>query len=124
MPSQANVTGTWMLQVTFHDGPMQGQVEQAKIVFQSDRDNTCLVLLPDTGTGKWEAKGPSEFSYELTEILNYEPGGYFGRYVKVEHQGTLTADGTFSSAGTGEVYQADGTFILTTHTTAVATRVS
>jgi hypothetical protein len=119
-----NLTGTWLLQVTFHDGPMQGQVERAKVVFQPDRERTCIVLLPDLGAGSWEAQGPAEFSYRLTEILDYEAGGCFGRYVNVQHQGTMSAADAFVSSGTGDLYQADGHFIVRVRTTAVGTRVS
>jgi hypothetical protein len=123
MASEPGVTGTWILQVTFHDGPMQGVVERAKVVFQPDADHTCIVLLPDTGAGRWEADGPTAFTYQLTEILDYEATGDFGRYVRVHHKGRMSADDAFESSGTGDVFNADGTFILRTHTSAVGARL-
>ena len=126
--AQGSSVGTWRLQVTFQNGPMQGQTVEGKIVLEPDARQTCISLAPHPGAGNWgtrhHAQGSNEFFFAFTEVL-YDSHGNFTDYVYVSQNATLSRDGnSFTSSGTGNVYSAEGTLIATNETTLKATRLS
>ncbi len=126
--AQGSSVGTWQLQVTFQNGPMQGQTVEGKIVLEPDARQTCISLAPHPGAGNWgsrqHAQGSNEFFFAFIEVL-YDSQGKFTDYVYVSQNATLSRDGnSFTSSGTGHVYSAQGTLIATNETTLKATRLS
>lgn len=121
--TQAKLIGTWQWTVTFHEGPLQGQLERNRVIFASD--HTFLILLPNPGAGTWQtdaSDGISSFSF--TELLNYRADGTCTGYVIVTGRGSLSQDGTsFTASGQGVVYSADGIYLATNKTTAQGTRI-
>lgn len=115
--------GKWQLKTTHQDGSMKGRTDEPMVVFEPDQ--IFIFLTPGPGTGTWQSDDSTTISYGFTQIINYDARGTFTHYVIVTQQGTLSADGTsFTSSGQGVLYDADGTYITTHHTTVQATRVS
>ncbi len=120
---RTNPVGTWQVKVTFEDGPTPGQAAESLVVFETD--HTFLSLTPGPGAGTWQSGGPNSISFDFTELINYQADGTFTGYAMVTQQGSLSEDGNaFTSSGQGVIYDADGTYITTTHTTTQAIRVS
>ena len=120
--TQAKLIGTWQWTVTFHEGPLQGQVEINRVFLAPD--HTFLILLPFPGAGTWQSDVSDALSFSFTELLNYRADGTSTGYVMVTGRGSLSQDGTsFTAAGQGAVYSADGTYLATNTTTAQGTRI-
>ena len=118
--TQAKLIGTWQWTVTFHEGPLQGQVERNRVVFAPD--HTFLILLPFPGAGTWQTDASNAISFSFTELLNYRADGTCSGYVLVTAQGSLSQGGTsFTASGQGVVYSTDGTHLQTNKTTALST---
>ena len=118
--TQATPIGTWQWTVTFHEGPLQGQLEINRVVFAPD--HTFLILLPFPGAGTWQTDASDAISFSFTELLNYRADGTCTGYVIVTGRGSLSQDGTsFTASGQGVVYSADGTYLATNKTTAQGT---
>jgi hypothetical protein len=120
--TEAKLIGAWQMMVTFHEGPLQGQVERNRVIFAPD--HTFLILLPFPGAGTWQSDVSDAISVSFTELLNYRADGTCTGYVLVTAQGSLSRDGTsFEASGQGVVYSTDGTHLQTNKTTAQATRI-
>ena len=120
--AQTQLIGTWQWTVSFHEGPLQGQIEKNRVVFAPDR--TFLILLPFPGAGTWQIDASDAISFSFTELLNYHADGTCTGYVIVTGRGSLSQDGTsFTASGQGVVYRADGTYLATNKTTAQGTRI-
>ena len=118
----ARLIGTWQWTVTFHEGPLQGQVEINRVIFAPN--HTFLILLPFPGAGTWQSDASTVISFRFTELLNYRADGTCTGYVIVTGRGSLSQDGTsFTASGQGDVYSADGTYLATNKTTAQGTRI-
>jgi hypothetical protein len=119
--TQAKPIGTWQWTVTFHAGPLQGQLEINRVVFAPD--HTFLILLPFPGAGTWQYDATHAISFSFTELLNYRSDGTCAGYVIVTGRGSLSQDGTsFTASGQGAVYSTNGTHLATNKTTAQGTR--
>jgi hypothetical protein len=126
----ANPVGTWKVSILaapdaadLEGGPLQAGAAEALIVFQPD--HTVLSLTPGPDGGTWQSGGPDAIAFEFRELIGYQPDGRFTGYAVVRQQGTLGIGGdAFSSSGQGDLYDADGTYLTTNHTTTQATRVS
>lgn len=117
---EAKLIGAWQMIVTFHEGPLQGQVERNRVIFAPD--HTFLILLPFPGAGTWRSDGSDAISINFTELLNYRADGTCSGYVLVTAQGSLSQGGTsFTASGQGVVYSTDGTHLQTNKTTALST---
>lgn len=120
--TQAKLIGTWQSTVTFHEGPLQGQLEINRVFFAPD--HTFLILLPNPGAGTWQSDVSDAISFSFTELLEYRADGACTGYVMVTARGSLSQDGTsFTVSGQGVVYSADGTYLATNKTTAQGTRI-
>ncbi len=120
--TQAKLIGTWQSTVTFHEGPLQGQLEINRVFFAPD--HMFLILLPFPGAGTWQSDVSDALSFSFTELLNYRADGTYTGYVIVTTRGSLSQDGTsFTVSEQGEVYSADGTYLATNKTTAQGTRM-
>ena len=120
--TEAKLIGAWQMTVTFHEGPLQGQVERNRVIFAPD--HTFLILLPFPGAGTWQSDGSDAIFISFTELLEYRADGTCSGYVKVTAQGSVSQDGTsFTASGQGLVYSADGIHLQTNKTTAQATRI-
>jgi hypothetical protein len=120
--TEAKLIGAWQMTVTFHEGPLEGQVERNRVIFAPD--HTFLILLPFPGAGTWRSDVSGAISISFTELLNYRADGTCSGYVLVTAQGSLSQDGTsFVASGQGVVYSTDGTHQQTNKTTAQATRI-
>ena len=120
--AQAKPIGIWQVKVTFHEGPLQGQLEISRFFFAPD--HTFLILLPNPGAGTWQSDVSDAISFSFTELLNYRADGTCTGYVIVTARGSLSQDSTsFTVSGQGEVYSADGTYLATNKTTAQGTRI-
>jgi hypothetical protein len=120
--AQAKLIGTWQWTVTFHEGPLQGQLEINRVVFAPD--HTFLILLPFPGAGTWQTDASDAISFSFTELLNYRADGTCTGYVIVTGRGSSSQDGTsFTASGQGVVYSTDGTQLATNKTTARGTRM-
>jgi hypothetical protein len=118
----AKLIGTWQVTVTYHEGPLQGQSERSRVIFAPD--HTFLILLPAPGAGTWQSDVTDAISFSFTELLNYRADGTCSGYVKVTQQGSLSQDGTsFTAAGQGVVYSADGVHLATNKTTTQGARI-
>ena len=119
---EAKLIGTWQWTVTFHEGPLQGQLEINRVIFAPD--HTFLILLPNPGAGTWQTDASDSISFSFTELLNYCTDGTCTGYVFVTGRGRLSQDGTsFTASGQGEVYSADGAYLATNKTTAQGIRI-
>ncbi len=117
----AQLIGIWQWTVTFHEGPLQGQVEKNRVIFTPD--HTFLILLPFPGAGTWQSDVSDDISFSFTELLNYRTDGTCTSYIIVTGRGSLSQDGTsFTASGQGVVYSAEGTYLATNKTTAQGTR--
>jgi len=93
------------------------------VVFEPDE--VCIILTPGPGTGTWQSSGPTTVTYDFTQLINYDASGKFTHYVIARQQGNISADGaSFTASGESSVYEADGTCIITHHTTTQARRAS
>jgi hypothetical protein len=120
--TEAKLIGAWQMTVTYHEGPLEGQVERNRVIFAPD--HTFLILLPFPGAGTWRSDVSGAISISFTELLNYRADGTCSGYVIVTAQGSVSQDRTsFTAAGQGVVYSTDGTHLQTNKTTAQATRI-
>jgi hypothetical protein len=121
--TQAKLIGAWQMTITFHEGPLQGQVERNRVIFAPN--HTFLILLPFPGAGTWQSDVSDAIHFSFTELLNYRADGTCTGYVIVTARGSLSKDGTsFMASGQGVVYSTDGTHLATNKTTAQAIRIT
>ena len=111
------IVGTWHVDITF---PGPNPPEKGLFLFT----NTGLVIctntrIRDLGLGRWRALGKSRFDFTFRHHMFLPDGSWIGT-LDVAHSVTVTRD-TFTSSGTGTVYDTEGnlTETVTSQTSAV-----
>ncbi len=121
------VVGAWNAQLTFVEGPRQGETEPVLLTFLADGVVVHADRIPASngqlprGIGVWTAES-DRFSYWFNVVLN-EPSGRPAHVVYVHGQGTLAADGTtFTASGGSEVYGSTGELLFVNRANGEASR--
>lgn len=126
-----DLSGTWNAEITFGEGPREGEVEPVELTLHADgviihSDEPVLQaggqhVQPPRGIGEWAVED-DRLAYWFYEVRT-DPAGKPTIVVRVQAEGTVGAEAqTFTAAGTGEVYGTGGELLVTNHTTVRATR--
>ncbi|MFI6060889.1 hypothetical protein [Streptomyces sp. NPDC051286] len=111
--------GSWSVVVTIEGVP---DVEHAHYSFGADGQ---LILQTHrhthTGIGTWEWTDDDSFLYVIRGLRSDADGGLLSE-LRIRHTARFGADGTFTSAGTGQALDAGGKVLMEVQSTAVGTR--
>ncbi|HEY2653002.1 MAG TPA: hypothetical protein VGI50_13840 [Solirubrobacteraceae bacterium] len=107
------LVGTWRAQLTFTNGPREGERDPVRLTFLPDgvlvhagEIRTEKNQLP-SGIGEWTAEGDSP-SYWFNAVLS-DPRGFPAIVVYAHGEGTLALGGrTFTASGGSEGYGGGG----------------
>ncbi|WP_329430173.1 hypothetical protein OG339_18640 [Streptosporangium sp. NBC_01495] len=101
------IAGTWHVDISF-PGPVGNPPEKGLFLFTETGAVICTnTRIRDLGLGKWLSISSSRFSFTFRHHM-YGPDGTWMGTLDIAHSGTVTGN-TFSSTGTGTVYNTDGT---------------
>lgn len=121
------MVGAWDAQLTFVDGPREGEDEPVLITFLPDGVVIHADRIPvdsgqvPRGIGEWVADD-EYFSYWFNVVLN-QRSGRPEQFVYVHGRGMLSADGKmFGAIGGSEVYSSHGDLLATNRAEVLATR--
>jgi hypothetical protein len=119
------LVGTWDAQLTFTEGPRQGEHERLRWTFL--RDGVIVGTDAEGGqlppaVGEWAADGDA-FSYWLNAVRN-DAAGRPTTVVYGHAEGTVAADGhALTVSGGSEIYDRRGNLLATNRAEAHATRI-
>jgi hypothetical protein len=121
--------GTWNVQVTLRNCQTGAEIrtfpELTTFMFGGTMiDSTSGIpqALKTPGEGVWSHVGDDIYRFSF-KSLNFSAGGTFTGSTKVTHEATLNSNATeYSSVGTAEIYNPEGTLVFTGCSTTTATR--
>jgi hypothetical protein len=74
------------------------------------------------GQGVWSHVGGDTYRFSF-KSFSFDPANTFTGWTKITHEASLDSSGTqYTSAGTSEVYDSNGTLVFTGCSTTTATR--
>lgn len=101
------IAGTWHVDISF-PGPAGNPPEKGLFLFTESGAVICTnTRIRDLGLGKWRSINSSRFSFTFRHHM-YMPDGTWMGTLDIAHTGTVTGN-TFTSSGTGSVYDTGGT---------------
>ncbi|TDC08179.1 hypothetical protein E1267_11245 [Nonomuraea longispora] len=112
-----SLIGTWHVDIVF---PGPNPPEKGLFLFTNAGLVICTnTRIRDLGLGKWTARASSRFDFTFRHHM-FMPDGTWVGTLDIAHSGSVTQN-TFSSSGTGTVYDTSGnqTETIESRTTAV-----
>lgn len=121
--------GTWDVQVSIRNCQTGAEIRNFASVtaftfggITTDTTSGTPQALRTPGYGVWSHVGGNTYSFSF-KAFNFDAGNNFTGWTKIAHEATLDSNGSqYTSAGTSEVYAANGALLFTGCSTTTATR--
>ena len=121
--------GTWNVQVTLRNCQTGAQIRTFPslttfVAGGTTFDSTSSIpqAQKTPGHGVWSHVGGNIYRFSF-KSFTFDPGGNFTGWTKIAHEATLGSNAAeYTSTGTAELYNANGTLFLTGCSTTTATR--
>ena len=121
--------GTWDVQVTIRNCQTGAGIRTFASITEFMFGGTLIDSTSGTpqaqrspGQGVWEHVSGDTYRFTF-KAFNFDAAGNFIGWTRISHEAMLDSNGNeYSSAGTSEIYAANGTLLLTGCSTTTATR--